>query len=24
VGSDVGIYRETSLRQVGVGIRWAP
>ncbi len=24
VGSDVGIFRETSLRQLGVGIRWAP
>lgn len=24
LGSDVGIYRETSLRQIGLGIRWAP
>jgi hypothetical protein len=24
LGSDVGILRETSLQQVGLGIRWAP
>jgi hypothetical protein len=24
IGSDVGVFRETSLKQLGLGVRWAP